>query len=74
MQDPIERLLTALLSQHPLLARHLHSHQKFPTLFVIHKIWRAKQTCTEHTGFTQYALLWNNLALPELAKLEGFDT
>lgn len=71
-EDPINKFYSLICRQIHQCSQQLlttfYNKRRYPTFYLRHRIWTTVQQDTQYEGYTQY--IWNNLQLPEVAKLK----
>lgn len=75
-QDPIQNIVMTQFKSLPLVqlivSHSFYEKRKFPTFYLIHKLWETIRILTQHKGYTSYMPIWENYCLPELNKSPEF--
>ncbi|XP_073455487.1 cysteine protease ATG4A isoform X2 [Aquarana catesbeiana] len=75
-QDPIQNIIMTQFKPLPLVQRivshRFYEKRKFPTFYLIHKLWETIRIITQHKGYKRHMPIWENFCLPEMNKIPEF--
>lgn len=73
MEDLTQKIIASQFKKYPLVqlivAHHFYNKKRFPTFHMIHRVWGAIRTITQHKGYMKQMPIWDNYCFYELNKL-----